>query len=46
MANPCTFQMNGTTDYIELWGNSSATTTTFANATDQVSYMNIKRIGP
>jgi len=46
MANPCTFQMNGTTDYIELWGNSSATTTTFANTTDQISYMLIKRIGP
>lgn len=45
-AQSCTFQMNGTTDYIELWGNSSATTTTFANTVDQVSYMIIKRIGP
>jgi hypothetical protein len=50
-ANTCiapttTFQMNGTTDYIELMVQAEVAITTFANATDETSYMVITRIGP
>jgi hypothetical protein len=41
-----TFSLNGSTDYIELWGNCGIATTTFANGTDMGSYMIIERIGP
>lgn len=53
LANTCsapeaTVSCNGTTDYLELWTNHQfgATTPTFANGTDQQSYLLVEYMGP
>ncbi|MEO6089545.1 MAG: hypothetical protein ABIQ18_41205, partial [Umezawaea sp.] len=46
IAPTVSFAMNGTTDWIALYGNCGVNTSTFANAADMGSYMIIKRVGP